>query len=112
MIEDIKEFFTNNSTMVIMAILALVSIVAIFMFRRGSGTEATGQVPYPTPSHDLDGMESMASVCDMTSGMCHSPEQMAQMSQEQEQQMMMQQQMIMQQMQEQQGGEQEQGQGQ
>jgi hypothetical protein len=100
MLEDIKAFYDNNTTMVLLALVALVAIIGFVLFRNMNN--GSGQSPVPTPSHDLDGMESMNSVCDMTSGMCQPPEHMAQMSQEQEQQMMMQQQIMMQQMQQQQ----------
>jgi len=113
MLEEIQAFLTDNSTMVIVAIVALVAIVGFVMFRRmNSSTQASFQTPFPTPSHDMEGMESMNSVCDMASGMCYPPEQMAQMAQmspeqeQQQQQMMMQQQMMQQQMQQQQQQEQ------
>ena len=100
MIEDLKEFFNNNTTMVLIAVVALVAIVGFVLFRRMNSGSA--QTPFPTPSYDMDGMESMNSVCDMASGMCQPPEHMAQMTPEQEQQLAMQQQMMMQQMQQQQ----------
>jgi len=112
MLEELKEFYTNNSTMVIMAVVALLAMVGFIIFRRlNSGS---GQSMFPTQPNDLDGMEAMNSVCDMASGMCSPPEHMTQMSPEQEQQMaqqqaMMQQQMAQQQMQmqQQEGGQQE-----
>ena len=100
MIEDLKTFFNNNTTMVLIAAVALVAIVGFFLFR--SMNSGSSQTPFPTPSHDMDGMESMNSVCDMASGMCHPSEHMSQMTPEQEQQLAMQQQMMMQQMQQQQ----------
>jgi hypothetical protein len=61
-------------------------------------------MPVPTPSHDLEGMDSVSTVCDLGSGVCHPQN----LSQEQEQQVMMQQQMMMQQMQAQQQQQQQQ----
>lgn len=107
MIEDIKEFLSNNSTMVLIAVVALVAIVGFFMFRRNTGI---GHMQHNnTLPHDFEGMETMGSVCDMSSGMCQPPTHMSQMSQEEQEQMMQQQmqQMQQQQMQEQQMQEQQ-----
>ena len=113
MLEQIQQFFSENTTVVIMAVVALVSIVAFFLLRRNTGVGSGQQeVPYPTPSHDMEGMETMGTVCDMASGMCQpqdnmQQQQQQQMTPEQEQQMMvMQQQMMQQQMMAQQQGEQ------
>lgn len=104
MLAAIQEFMSANATLVLVAIAAVVAIIAFAIYRRNNGSTVTA--PVPTPSHDLDGMESLSTVCDMSSGMCHPQT----LTPEQEQQIMMQQQMMMQQMQMQQ--EQSQGQGQ
>lgn len=108
MLESIQEFLSNNATLVLVAIGALVVVVAFIMYRRnnddGSGRPPGTSVPVPTPSHDLDGMESISTVCDLGSGVCHPQN----LTPEQEQQIMMQQQMMMQQMQQQQAQEQHQ----
>jgi len=108
MLESIQEFLSNNATLVLVAIGALVVVVAFIMYRRnnddGSGRPPGTSVPIPTPSHDLDGMESISTVCDLGSGVCHPQN----LTPEQEQQIMMQQQMMMQQMQQQQAQEQHQ----
>ncbi len=109
MLAAIQEFMSANATLVLVAIAAVVAIIAFTIYRRNNGS--TGTVPVPTPSHDLEGMESLSTVCDMSSGMCHPQT----LTPEQEQQIMMQQQMMMQQMQMQQAqqaqqGQQEQGQ--
>lgn len=93
MLESIQEFASNNATLVLVAIAAIVAIIAFVIFRRNNGS--TGSVPVPTPSHDLEGMESVNTVCDLAGGVCHPQS----LSPEQEQQIMMQQQMMMQQMQ-------------
>jgi hypothetical protein len=103
MLESIQEFISANSTLVLVAIAAVIAIIAFVIYRRNNGS--TGTAPVPTPSHDLEGMESLNTVCDMSSGMCHPQT----LTPEQEQQIMMQQQMMMQQMQ-QQGQEVSQGQ--
>lgn len=112
MLEQIQQFFSENTTVVIMAVIALVSIVAFFILRRNTGVgSGLQQVPYPTPSHDMEGMETMGKVCDMASGMCqpqdNMQQQQQQMTPEQEQQMMAQQQMMQQQIMAQQQREQE-----
>jgi hypothetical protein len=103
MLESVQEFISANSTLVLVAIAAVIAIIAFVIYRRNNGS--TGTAPVPTPSHDLEGMESLNTVCDMSSGMCHPQT----LTPEQEQQIMMQQQMMMQQMQ-QQGQEVSQGQ--
>ena len=96
MLESIQTFLSNNATLVLVAIGAIVVVIAFIMYRRNNGSN--GSVPVPTPSHDLDGMESISTVCDLGSGVCHPQN----LTPEQEQQIMMQQQMMMQQMQQQQ----------
>lgn len=102
MLESIQTFLSNNATLVLVAIGAIVVVIAFIMYRRnnddGSGRPPGTSVPVPTPSHDLDGMESISTVCDLGSGVCHPQN----LTPEQEQQIMMQQQMMMQQMQQQQ----------
>ena len=93
MLEALQEFISNNATLVLVAISAIVIVVAFVIYRRNNGT--VGGVPVPTPSHDLDGMESVNTVCDLASGVCHPQN----LTPEQEQQIMMQQQMMMQQQQ-------------
>jgi hypothetical protein len=101
MLESIQEFLSTNATLVLVAIASIVAIIAFVIFRRNNGS--TGVVPVPTPSHDLEGMESVNTVCDLGSGVCHPQN----LTPEQEQQIMMQQQMMMQQMQMQQGQQQQ-----
>lgn len=96
MLESVQEFISNNATLVLVAVGAIIVIVAFIMYRRNNGSNFS--VPVPTPSHDLDGMESVNTVCDLGSGVCHPQN----LTPEQEQQIMMQQQMMMQQMQQQQ----------
>jgi hypothetical protein len=107
MLESIQQFISNNATLVLVAVCAMVVVVGFIMYRRNNsngydnGPSGTS-VPVPTPSHDLDGMDSVNAVCDLSSGVCHPQN----LTPEQEQQIMMQQQMMMQQMQQQQAPEQ------
>jgi len=88
MIEQIKAFFSENSMMIILAVVGMIAIVAIFMFRNHSKNVETQdalasmgahRVPVPTPSHDLEGMDNLNMVCDLANGVCHphniTPEQ-------------------------------------
>jgi hypothetical protein len=80
MIDQIKEFFSENSMMIILAVVGMIAIVAIFMFRNhGKNAEAPEHTPVPTPSHDLEGMDNLNMVCDLANGICHpqniTPEQ-------------------------------------
>ena len=85
MLEQLQEFFTNNSTMVILAAVAIVALVAFVMFKRANaasdlgppGTSVPGYGNINTPPHDLEGMENVNMVCDLANGVCH-PQQMAQ----------------------------------
>ena len=85
MLEQLQEFFTNNSTMVILAVVTLVAIVGFVMFKRATDPKYEGppghSVPIDanvnTPPHDLEGMENVNMVCDLANGVCH-PQQMAQ----------------------------------
>ena len=76
MFDAIKNFFSENSTMVILAVVGMIAIVAIFMFRNSN---KHGDTPIPTPSHDLEGMDNLNMVCDLANGVCHpqniTPEQ-------------------------------------
>ena len=106
MLESIQEFLSTNATLVLVAIAAIIAIFVFVIFRRNNGSTG-GVAPVPTPSHDLEGMESVNTVCDLGSGVCHPQN----LTPEQEQQIMMQQQMMMQQMQQGQQQSPEQSQG-
>ena len=89
MIEQIKAFFSDNSMMIILAVVGMIAIVAIFMFRNhGKNVETPDAIasmgapdglasmgslctPVPTPSHDLEGMDNVNMVCDLANGVCH-----------------------------------------
>ena len=60
MLEQIQEFLTTNSTMVLIAVVALVAIVGFFMFRRSSLMQS-----------DLSNQS-----CDMDTGICQPHQQM------------------------------------
>ena len=81
MLAQIQEFFSENTTMVIIAVVALVAMVAFVLLRRNTTGGSAEQTPYPTPSHDMEGMETMGSVCDISSGMCQPQDQMQQQEQ-------------------------------
>ena len=76
MIESIKEFYANNSTMCIIAVIAFVAILGICVFLKINSDSR--------PNNSIS--------CDMASGMCHSSDNMSS-----EQENMMQQQMMQQQ---------------
>ncbi len=96
MLESLREFMSNNATLVLVAISAIIIVIAFVIYRRNNVDN--NSIPTPTPSHNLDGMDNVNSVCDLSSGVCHPQN----ITPEQEQQIMLQQQMMMQQMQQQQ----------
>jgi hypothetical protein len=82
MLEQIQKYFAENTTTVIIAVALLISVIALFMYFRNRGTSTTNP---NLPTHDFDGMESMNTVCDMASGVCHPQDHMEQMQQMQQQ---------------------------
>lgn len=81
MLEQLNDFFANNSTMVLIGLVAIVALIGFVLFRRSSGNASA---PVPTPSHDLEGMDNVNMVCDLANGVCmppqHLPEQEPQMA--------------------------------
>ena len=74
--DAINNFFSENKIPIILAVVGMIAIVAIFMFRNSNKHVET---PVPTPSHDLEGMDNLNMVCDLANGVCHpqniTPEQ-------------------------------------
>ena len=89
MIETIKEFYTANSTMIMIAIAISAAIIGFLLYKRMNGNSSNA-----TQFDNLSGMS-----CDMETGVCHP--QISQQEQQMMQQQMMQQQMMQQQMQQQ-----------
>jgi hypothetical protein len=110
MLESLQEFLSTNSTLVLIAVVALVVVIGFVMYRRSTGQHSTSMVTVPTPSHDLEGLDNVNMVCDLANGVCmpqqteeqHIMEQHIMELQQQQQQQMQQQQMQQQQMQQQQ----------
>ena len=118
MIEEIKHFYENNSTMILIAIAISVLIVGFMMYQRMNNSSNisafNGSGPSSTQFNKLSEMN-----CDMDSGLCYPEENIPQLSQGQDkdtirkqmllhQQMMMQQQQVMEQNQGQQQQQQQQ----
>ena len=82
MLEQIQQYITENLNTVLIAVGLLVAVIAVALYFRSRGTS---QNVANMPSHDFEGMESMNSVCDLASGVCHPPENMEQMQQMQQQ---------------------------
>ena len=94
MIETIKEFYTANSTMIMIAIAISAAIIGFLLYKRMNGNSSNA-----TQFDNLSGMS-----CDMETGVCHpqNSQQEQQMMQQQMMQQQMQQQMMQEQMQQQQ----------
>ena len=91
MLDIITEFISNNTTMVIVAVIALVAMVGMFMFKPQAFKPIE---PQQFQGNDMEmNMDNL--MCDMDSGVCQPHQQMEQqqMTPEMEQQMMQQQQM-------------------
>ena len=88
MLYQVVDYLKNNTMMVVLAVVGLIAIVAIFVFRRGSNPMQ--QQPVPTPAHDLEGMDNVNMVCDLANGVCHpqniTPEQEQHMMEQQQEQ--------------------------
>ena len=54
MLESLQEFISANSTLVLVAIVALVVVVGFVMYRRYTGQHTASMATVPTPSHDLE----------------------------------------------------------
>jgi hypothetical protein len=94
MLESINEFVNNNSTLVLLGLVAIVVLIGFVMFRRSTGS-ANANMPVPTPSHDLEGLDNTNMVCDLANGVCmpqQQPEYHQEMPMEMEQQHSMEQQ--------------------
>jgi hypothetical protein len=111
MLDQIKEFFSNNTIMVVFAAVALLAIVGMFLFKPKSTIH---QGPNGMPENTIN---NMMGGCDMNTGMCYpqhnqndqmgqtqqmTPEMQDQMMQDQMMQdQMMEEQMMQEQMQQQ-----------
>ena len=82
MLEQIQQYITENLNTVLIAVGLLVAVVAAVLYFR---SQSSNQNVANMPSHDFEGMESMNSVCDLATGVCHPPENMEQMQQMQQQ---------------------------
>jgi LPXTG-motif cell wall-anchored protein len=85
MLEQLNEFVSNNSTLVLIGLVAIVALIGFVLFRRSSSNSSVS-TPVPTPSHDLEGMDNVNMVCDLANGVCmppqHYPEQETMMAPE------------------------------
>jgi len=93
MLDIITEFISNNTTMVIVAVIALVAMIGMFMFKPQAFKPIEPQ-QFQVPGMDME-MHMDNAMCNMDTGVCQPHQQMEQqqMTPEMEQQMMQQQQM-------------------
>ena len=85
MLDIITDFISNNTTMVIIAVIALVAMVGMFMFKPKAFKPNEPQV------FQANDMEMNNSMCDMNTGICQPHQEMEQeqqMTPEMQQQMM------------------------
>jgi hypothetical protein len=72
MLEQITDFVSNNTTMVIMIVIALVAMVGMFMFKRNTvqpdNSNTFSQFQMPTEGIRNDGVDGL---CDLETGMCY-----------------------------------------
>jgi hypothetical protein len=78
MIEDIKTFYSNNTTMVILVAVALIAMLGIFMFKSSlfkktntSMDMAMGGMDGMGEMGSMGDMAAMGGACDSATGMCH-----------------------------------------
>jgi len=90
MLDIITDFISNNTTMVIVAVIALVAMVGMFMFKP-QAFKATDTQQFQ--GNDME-MRMDNPMCDMDSGVCQPHQEMEQqMTPEMQQQMMQEQEM-------------------
>jgi hypothetical protein len=80
MLEALNEFVSNNTTIVLIALVAIVALFGFVLFRRSNTINNNMNdnnimaSPIPTPSHDLEGMDNVNMVCDLANGVCMPPQ--------------------------------------
>ena len=92
MLDIITDFISNNTTMVIVAVIALVAMVGMFMFKPQAFKPID---PQQFQGNDME-MRMNNPMCDMDSGICQPHQEMEQQMTPETQQQMMQEQQIMQ----------------
>ena len=120
MLDFITEFISNNTQMVIVAVIALVVMVGMYMFKPQMFKKPEEQ-PFQVPGMDIDMNMNMDmqtqmempmdnGMCNMDTGVCQSHQEMEQqqMTSEMQQQMMQEQQQMTPEMQQQMMQEQQQ----
>jgi len=118
MLDFITEFISNNTQMVIVAVIALVVMVGMYMFKPQMFKKPEEQ-PFQVPGMDMDMNMDMQTqmempmdngMCNMDTGVCQSHQEMEQqqMTPEMQHQMMQEQQQMTPEMQEQMMQEQQQ----
>ncbi len=100
MLDFITEFISNNTQMVIVAVIALVVMVGMYMFKPQMFKKPE-EKPFQVPGMDMDMQTQMEmpmdnGMCNMDTGVCQSHQEMEQqqMTPEMQQQMMQEQQQM------------------
>ena len=90
MLESIQEYISNNSTLILISVCVLIGLLAFIVFRNkpNSPVETSSLMP----PQDLEGMDNVNMVCDLSSGICHSHQESQVEEQQQQQQYQMEQQ--------------------
>jgi len=89
MLESIQEYISNNSTLILISVCVLIALLAFVVFRNSKANQPTqhnkpSETSSLIPQHDLEGMDNVNMVCDLSSGICHS-QQESQIEQQQQQ---------------------------
>lgn len=71
MLDQLKEFYSNNSTMVIIAIIALVAMVGMFMFKRNTLQQQSNTLSDLQLNYEGGKNDSVEELCDLETGMCY-----------------------------------------
>lgn len=77
MLEIIQEYISNNSTLILISVCVLIGLLAFVVFRNNKVNQHaqynnSGESSSLMPQHDLEGMDNVNMVCDLSSGICHS----------------------------------------
>jgi len=73
MLDDIKDFISNNTTMIIIAVIALVAMVGMFMFKRNTVQQIHNTNTFSDLQSTSENVrtDSVDGLCDLETGMCY-----------------------------------------
>jgi len=74
MFEELQTFYTNNTTMIIIAGVALIAMLGMFMFKQNIFNKSNANID--SVDADMPNMDEMSNMCDSSNDVCYSHEMM------------------------------------